>query len=181
MVLLVENLLKGGLALIVAMLAMFWLCYLALVLPLTRVGIMALFVAAFVVVSAVGSGAALLAIDFLYLQAVEVSGFLGLLRLVVPASLASVLLFDLLLEGLVLRVLRRWGMGMPAIEIVEVAAGGLVTAVSLAIVARLMPDAGLSAAAALAAGLIGAFVRYFVELFLSDTNLGDTDFIEDVD
>ena len=78
-------------------------------------------------------------------------------------------------------VLRRWGMGMPAIEIVEVATGGLVTAGSLAIVARLMPDTGLSAGAALAAGLIGAFVRYFVGLFLSDTNLGDTDFIEEAD
>ena len=78
-------------------------------------------------------------------------------------------------------VLRRWGIGMPAIEIVEVAARGLVTARSLAIVARLMPDAGLSAGAALAAGLIGAFVRYLVGLFLSDTNLGDTDFIEEAD
>ena len=70
---------------------------------------------------------------------------------------------------------------MPAIEIVEVAARGLVTARSLAIVARLMPDAGLSAGAALVAGLIGAFVRYFAEQYLSDTNLGDTGFIEEAD
>ncbi len=156
----------------------------ALVLLLSAPGLMALFVAAFVAVTAAGSGLALLAIDFLFSEAVDVSGIVDLLWLVIPASLASVLLFDLGLEGLMLRALQRLGLGMPRIEFIEAIAGGLFTAVSLVVTARLLPDAGLSAGAALAAGLIAAFIRYYVGQWFLDTKFGgepETDSYMDLD
>lgn len=140
----------------------------AVVLLLSEIGIVALFVAIFAVATAAGSGVALLAIDFLYPETMAVTGIAGLLWLVVPASLASVLLFDLGLEGLVLRLLRRRGMEASGIELLEAIAGGLVTALSLAVTARVLPEARLSAGAALAAGLTGAFVRYYIGLCLRD-------------
>jgi hypothetical protein len=172
----VVTLVEYALRVLAVIVIAFGLLCVALTLLLSEAGIIALFVVAFVAVTAAGSGAALLAIDLLYPQAVDVSGFKELLWVVVSASLASVLLFDLLLEGLVLKVLRRWRMSMPAIELVEAVAQGLFTAASLVIVARLMPDAALSAGAALAAGLIGAFVRYYIGLYLGDRDfIGDTD------
>ncbi len=58
--------------------------------------------------------------------------------------------------------------------------GGFVTAVSLAMAARLIQDAGLSVGAALAAGLIGAFVRYFAGLWIGEINLGgDVDLLDE--
>lgn len=158
-----------GLAVVVIVVGL--LCC-AVVLILSEVGILALFVAAFLLATAAGSGAALLVVDFLYPETVIVSGLAGLLLLVVLASVASVLIFDLGLEGLVLRLLRRGGMDVPGIEVLEAIGGGLVTALSLAVAARVLPEAGLSAGAALTAGLTGAFVRYYVGLYLRDIEPG---------
>ncbi len=144
----------------------------ALILLLSAPGLMALFVAAFVAVTAAGSGAALLAIDFLYPGAMDVPGPSELLWLVIPASLGSVVFFDLGLEGLMLRTLQRLGLGMPGIELIEAFAGGLFTAASLVVVAHLTLDAELSTGAALAAGLISAFVRYYIGQCSLDTDLG---------
>lgn len=143
-----------------------------LVLLVTTAGLMTLFVALMVAVTTLSVGTALLAIDFLYPQAVVVSGFSGLLWLVVPASLASVVIFDLALEGVVLRVVRRWGLGMPRIRPVEGVLGGAATALALVVTARFVPDAELSPGAALLAGLIGAFVRYYLATWIDDTALG---------
>lgn len=147
----------------------------ALVLLLSEVGVFVLFIVAFVAVTAAGSGTALLAVDSLYPRAVDVPGLLSLLRVVLLASLASVLLFDITLEGLLLRALRRLEIGMTGIGLVETIIGGFVTAVSLIIVARFMPAAELSVVAALAAGMTGAFVRYYVGLYLLDIDLGEDD------
>ena len=136
-------------------------------------GLMALFVTVLVVVTVLGCGTALLAIDSLYPQAVVVPGLPGLLWLVAPASVASVVLSDLLLEGTVLRVLRRWGMGMLRVRLVEVVLGGFVAALSLATTARLLSEAELASVAALAVGLIGAFVRYYLGTWMDSTTFGD--------
>jgi hypothetical protein len=155
---------------------------LAILLATNRAGLTVLlfvaFAAAISAVTSAASGAALLAIGFLYPQAVAVTGLPDLLWLVIPASLSSVVLFDLCLEGPMLRILKFAGMGIAGIRIVEVFAGGVFIALALAVVAHLAPDAGLSPGAALAAGLIGAFVRYFAGLYLDDTAFGDTYFME---
>ena len=139
------------------------------------------FAAAISAVTSAASGAALLAIGFLYPQAVAVPGLSGLLWLVIPASLSSVVLFDFWLEGWMLRILKFAGMGIPGIRIVEVFAEGVFLALALAVVAHLAPDTGLSPGAALAAGLIGALVRYFAGLYLDDTVSGDTYFMDEAD
>ena len=144
-----------------------------LLLLLSPPGLMALFIAMLVAVTVLGCGTALLAIDFLYPQTVVVPGLPGLLWLVVPASVASVVASDLLLEGTMLRVLRRWGMSMLRVRLVEVVLGGLVTALSLATTARLLSEAELASVAALAAGLIGAFVRYYLGAWTDSMTFGD--------
>ncbi|BBL80421.1 hypothetical protein RxyAA322_22750 [Rubrobacter xylanophilus] len=117
---------------------------------------------------------ALLAIGFLYPQAVISTGLSGLLWLVVMASTASVLLFDFLIDGFVLRALRRLTPSKAWVGIGEAFAGGIVTALTLALGAHLMPGVvELSDGAAFGAGQTSAFVRYYVGLYLRDT--GDTD------
>lgn len=142
------------------------------VLLLSAPGLMAFFVAVLVAVTVLGSGAALLAIDFLYPHAVVVSGLPGLLWLVVPASLASVVVFNLSLERVMLRALRGWGVGLPRIRLVEGMLGSLSTALALAATARLLPAVELSLVAALTAGMIGAFVRYYFGVWMDDAVLG---------
>ncbi len=146
---------------------------LVLLLLFSRVGIVLLFVAALGSVTAVGAGATLLALDFLYPRSVTVSGFTGLLWLVVPASLASVLLFDMVLEELVLRALQQRGLGMGGIRLVEAFLGGLATALALMVTARLVSGTEILTAAALVAGLISAFLTYFVGTWLRDIDFGD--------
>jgi hypothetical protein len=159
---------------------------LATLLASNRAGFTVLFLVAFAAaisaVTSAASGAALLAIGFLYPQAVAVPGLSGLLWLVIPASLSSVVLFDLWLEGSMLRILKFAGMSISGIRIVEVFAEGVFIALALAVVAHLAPDAGLSPGAALAAGLIAAFVRYFAGLYVEDMVFsGDTYFMDEAD
>lgn len=149
----------------------FSLLQIALLMSFTRVGVFALFVGAFVFVTAALSGAALLTIQLLYPQAVVVPRLSSLMWLVVPASLASVLLFDLLLEGLLLRVLKLGGVGLSAIWIAETVMGGLFAALSLVMVARLLTAVELAAGAALLAGFVSAFVRYYLGLWIGSVGL----------
>jgi hypothetical protein len=144
-----------------------------LVLLMSAPGMMAAFVVAFASVAAVSAGATLLAIDFLYPEAVVVSGFVDLLWLVVPACLGSVVVFDFLLEGGLLAPLKRTGVGLPRIWAIEDFLGGLFLALALVVTARFLPGTELSPVAALAAGLISAFVRYYLGLWLSETDLED--------
>lgn len=146
-----------------------------LVLLMTAPGLMAAFIVAFASVAAVGAGAALLAIDFFYPEAVVVSGFIDLLWLVVPASLVSVILFDFLLEGILLALLKRTGLDLPRIWMIEAFVGGLSLALALFVAARFLPETDLSPIAALVAGLISAFVRYYVGLWFGEVNFGEAD------
>jgi hypothetical protein len=84
-----------------------------------------------------------------------------------------VLLFDLGIEGALLRLLQRMGIGTQGIGLLETIVGGLVAALSLAVIARLLPETRLSAGAALPAGLICAFLRYYVGLCLRDVDPGE--------
>ena len=185
MVTLMEHVLVGSLIVFLVLAIVLNLIILLLSAP----GLMALFVTTFVVLRAAASGGTLLALDFLYPGAVYVAGLRELLMLVGVASLASVLLFDFGLEGLLLKALQRVGLSLPRIWGVETIVEGLVTDVMLVVAARLLTrfgpellgtsEVGLSVGAALAAGLISAFVRYFLGLCLSDTNLGDEGFAEE--
>lgn len=153
-----------------ALVALGILLNLVISLALTRVGIITLFVSAFVVVRSVASGATLLAAGFLYPEAVTFAGFFDLFLLVGVASLASVVLFDLGLEGLVLRTIRRLGTGVPQAWLGTAFVEALVTASMLLLVMNLVPGtAGLSVGAASVAGAISAFVRYYLELYLFST------------
>lgn len=144
-----------------------------LVLLMSAPGMMAAFVVAFASVAAVSAGATLLAIDFLYPEAVVVSGFVDLLWLVVPASLGSVVVFDFLLEGGLLALLKRTGLGLPRIWAIEAFLGGLFLALALGVTARFLSGTELGVVAALTAGLISAFVRYYLGLWLGETGLED--------
>lgn len=151
-------------------------------LLLTRVGRVALFVVTFAAAIAVPSGLALLATDFLYPGTGVVAGFGRLLWLVIPASVASVILFDLVLEGFVLRFLRRMGMALIRIRLLEAFLGGLFTALSLFVAAQLLPETKLYGGAALVAGQTGAFARYYLGLWLGETNFGgDEAILDDMD
>ncbi|CAN5599522.1 hypothetical protein BH24ACT18_BH24ACT18_21110 [soil metagenome] len=144
-----------------------------LVLLMSAPGMMAAFVVAFASVAAVSAGATLLAIDCLYPEAGVLSCFVDLLWLVVPACLGSVVVFDFLLEGGLLAPLKRTGVGLPRIWAIEDFLGGLFLALALVVTARFLPGTELSPVAALAAGLISAFVRYYLGLWLSETDLED--------
>ncbi len=149
----------------------FSLLQIALLVSFTRIGVIALFVGAFAFLTAAGSGVALLMMQVLYPQVAIVPGLSSLLWLVVPASLASVLLFDLLLEGLLLRALRAKGISLSAIWIVEAAVASLFTALSLVVTARLLVVVELAPSAALVAGFFSAFVRYYLGLWIGDAGL----------
>lgn len=155
-----------------AVLVMLWAFFSIVVILLSsELGVFVLFIGAFTALNAAGSGVALLALGALYRGAAVFSELSGLLWLVVPASLASVLFFDLLLEGLVLRTLKHLSMELSTIWIVEFILGSLFTALSLGIVAYLIPSVELAVGAALAAGLFSAFLRYYLGLWLHDVDL----------
>lgn len=151
-----------------------------LVLLLSAPGLMAAFVVAWTLVAAVGSGTTLLAIDFLFPGAMDVSGLTGLLWLVVPASLASATLFDLVLEGGVLALLKRTGLDLRRIHLIEAFVGGVFLGLALVVTARFVPGVGVSPAAALTAGLTAALARHYLGLWL-DRLLGANDGAEPLD
>ncbi len=144
-----------------------------LVLLLSVPGLVASFVLAFVLVAAVCSGTTLLATDFLFPGVVDVSGLEELLWLVVPASLASAILFDLVLEGGVLELLKRTGLSLHRIHLIEASLGGVSLGLALVVTARFLPEVGASPVA-LAAGLIAAFTRYYLGVWLDGAlDVGD--------
>ncbi len=155
---------------------------LAILLMLTRIGIVSLFALIFVTALALPSGTVLLTVNLLYPGSVIVNGLVGLLWLVGPAAVACVLLFDFLLERLVLRALKSAGLGLPRIWLAEAVLVGFALALSLIVAASFLPQTELSWETALVAGQIGAFVRYYLGLWLQDTDFGgDTDFMDDID
>ncbi len=143
----------------------------------TRAGTEAQFFVLFALVgfalpTALGSGITLAVVDFLYPQAVVVGGFAGFLWLVVLASLASTVVFDLGAESLLLRLLRRFGMSLNSIKLVEAVVGGVFIAAALYATAFFLPGADISIAATFIAGEVSAFARYFIGLYLEDNVSG---------
>ncbi len=117
-----------------------------------------------------------MAVDFLSPRTLDAAGLLNLIWLVVPASLLSVVLFDLTLDGPVLWLLRRMGLDELWVGVGEVVAGGLVAALMLKGSAHFVPSAAvLPASLALVAGIICSFVLYCVELLSLDTDLRKVD------
>lgn len=148
---------------------------LAILMLFSRTGLFVLFAAVgFAIPTAVGVGATLAAVDSLYPGAVVVDGVAGMLWLSALASVASTAAFDLGAEGLLLRGLRRLGLGMDGVRFVEAIVGSFLIAAALSTIALLLPDAGLSAAGAMTAGVVASFARYFVGLYLEDKVLGDS-------
>ena len=150
----------------------------AVLMQFTRAGTEAQFFVLFAVVgfavpTAVGTGGTLLVVSFLSPRAVVVDGFAGLLWLVVLASLISTVIFDLGAEGLLLRFLQRLGLSMNRIRLVEAIVGSFFIAAALYATALFLPNVRLSIGAAVAAGAIASFVRYFIGLYLGGNVLGD--------
>ena len=142
-------------------------------MQVTRAGTEAQFFVLFALVgfalpTAVGAGITLAAVDFLYPQALVVGGFADFIWLVVLASLASTVVFDLGAESLLLKLLQRFGMSLNSIKLVEAVVGGVFMAAALYATAFLLPGAGVSIAAAFIAGEFSAFGRYFIGLYLDD-------------
>lgn len=135
-------------------------------------------IVAFAVPTAVGTGVTLAAIDFLYPQAVAADGLVDLFWLVILASLVSTVVFDLGAESLLLKLLQRFGMDMNGIKLVEAVVGGVFIAVALYVSALFLPGASVAVVAALVAGVVSAFARYFIGLYLDD-NLADGDHVLD--
>ena len=140
----------------------------ALILLFTEFGLTALFATVFAFVIASFSGTTLLAVNLLYPEAITFAQFSDLLLLVLSTSLASTFLL-LWLEEPVVRVSRRSGLDQFWTEIGFVFVCGVVTALLLALEARLMPNIELTMGAAFSAGLIGVFAFHFVELFTIHT------------
>lgn len=139
----------------------------------TRFGLAVFFLGSLVATTAVGSGTTLLAVSFLFPGAVSFSGYMDLLWQVGPASLGSVILIDILLEGPLLAFLKRMGLELPRIRMIEAVLSGASLGLALIVAARFVPDAELSPFAALAAGLISAFVRYYLGLWIGEMDLED--------
>lgn len=135
-------------------------------------------IVAFAIPTAVGTGVTLAAIDFLYPQAVTADGLVDLFWLVILASLVSTVVFDLGAESLLLKLLQRFGMDMNGIKLVEAVVGGVFIAVALYVSALFLPGASVAVVAALVAGVVSAFARYFIGLYLED-NLADGDHVLD--
>lgn len=179
-----DSLLGYALKGLAALVALGIVMNLAILLMFTKIGIMTLFVTAFVAVRAVASGSTLLATGFLYPKAATFASFSDLLLLIGVASLASVVLFDLGLEGLVLRTIRHLGAGVPQAWMATAFVEALVTASMLLLVVNLVPGTvGLSVGAALVAGAVSAFVRYYLELYLSSIGdpIEEASYVEEAD
>lgn len=125
-------------------------------------------VIAFAIPTAIVAGVSLAVMDLLYPQGVAVGGFVDLLWMVVLASVVSMVVFDLGVEGLLLRALQKLGMGMNDIRVVEEIAASLFIALALFLVSALMPEAELSVGVVLVAGLICGLVRYMIGLYMRE-------------
>lgn len=147
-----------------AVLVMVWgVLNAALLLTFTQAGIVLLLLVAFAAVIAALTGPTLLAAGFLVPGALTFAGVTDLLLLLaVAATLAA--LFMVGLESFVVCLLRRLGVGRAWADAGFVYIHSLVTASLLAAVARFIPGMELAMGAALAAGFIGAFGFYLVEL-----------------
>ena len=139
----------------------------------TRPGLAVFFLGFLVAITAIGSGTTLLAVSFLFPGAVSFSGYMDPLWQVGSASLGSVILIDILLEGPLLAFLKRMGLELPRIWMIEAVLSGVSLGLALIVAARFVPDAELSPVAALAAGLISAFVRYYLGLWIGEMDLED--------
>lgn len=139
----------------------------------TRLGLVLLFVGSSVAITGTSSGATLVAAEFLYPQTVDVGGLFALLWLSIVASLASVILFDLLIANLLQWTLTAIGVRLPAARVAEAGARSVFTALSLSVVASVSSGVDLSATAALAAGIAAAFVRYYLGLWIGDASFGE--------
>lgn len=165
-----------GLRAIAGLVVFLALLQIALLLIGTSVGILVLFTMCFTIVRASSSGAVLLAVDFLSPQTLNAAGLLNLLWLVGPASLLSVVLFDLTLDGPVLWLLRRMRLNELWVGVGEVVVGGLVAALMLKGSAHFVHNAAvLPVSLALVTGIICSFVLYCVELLSLDTDLRKVD------
>lgn len=166
-------------------LAVLWIPFLLFGLATSEIGLTAIFVAAFSLVIAVPCAATLLAADFLFSASLTFTAWTQLLLLVLPASLATVILFDFLLDALIPRSIRIRIQSEPSFKIGETVARGLFVALMLVVASRLVPDAaGVSVGAAFAAGMAASFVRFYLGLYLDDS--GDAgllaeEFAEDLD
>ena len=153
---------------------------LVVLLLVSREGLFVLVaIVGFALPTAVGAGAALAAVDFLYPSAVTVDGFADFFWLIVLASLMSTAVFDLGAEGALLRLLQRLGLDMDSIRLVEAVAGSLFVAAALSAATLLLPSVAVSAGAALVAGLVSAFARYFLGLYLDDKIVGEAQDLEE--
>lgn len=147
-----------------AVLVMVWgVLNAALLLAFTRAGIVLLLLVAFATVIAALAGSTLLAADFLVPGALTFAGVPDLLLLLAAAATLATL-FMVGLKRPVVRVLRRLGAGRTWADVGFAYIHGLVTVSLLAAVARFIPGMELAMGDALAAGFIGAFGFYFVEL-----------------
>lgn len=151
-------------------LAVLWMPFLLVGLATSAVGLTAIFVAVFTLVIAVPATATFLAANFLFPEAVSFPTWTNLLWLVVPASFASVILFDFLLEEVMPRSLRGRIQSEPLLKLAEAVARGFFVALMLVAASRFVPDAaGVSFGAALAAGMVAAFVRFYLGMYLDDS------------
>ena len=153
---------------------------LVVLLLVSREGLfMLVAIVGFALPTAVGAGSALAAVDFLYPSAVTMDGFAGFFWLIVLASLMSTAVFDLGAEGALLRLLQRLGLDMDSIRLVEAVAGSLFVAAALSAATLLLPSVAVSAGAALVAGLVSAFARYFLGLYLDDKIVSEAQDLEE--
>lgn len=147
-----------------AILVMVWgVLNAALLLAFTQAGIVLLLLMAFAAVIAAFAGSTLLAAGFLVPGALTFAGIPDLLLFLAVAATLSAL-FMVGLERPVVCVLRRLGVGDAWADAGFAFVHCLATTLLLTAVARFVPGVELGAGAALAAGFIGAFGFYFVEL-----------------
>lgn len=162
-----------GLRAIAALVILVGVIQFAILLVGTGAGVVALFVAGFAIVYAFSSGTVLLATEFLFPGSVAFPGAIGLLWLVGPVSLTFTVVFDLALEGFLIALFRRVGLYPPCARQIEALLRGPFLALALLAMAFWLPGVELSPAAALAAGLISAFICCYLGLWLGGTFPGD--------
>lgn len=124
-------------------------------------------VVAFALPTAIAAGASLAFIDLLFPQAVVVDGFGDLVWLVVLASLISMTVFDLGVEGSLLWILQKLGTSRGGIRVIEEIAASIFIAAALLGASLLIPAAELSVSAILITGLICGLVRYFLGSYIN--------------
>lgn len=131
-------------------------------------------VVAFAMPTAIAAGASLAFIDLLFSQAVVVDGFGELVWLVVLASLISMVVFDLVVEGRLLWMLQKLGTSRGGIRVIEEIAASLFIAAALLGASLLIPAAELSVSTILTTGLICGLVRYFLGRYFGKDSVEDS-------